>query len=161
MSDGLISGATLSPCAMYRYRLWRCWDTNKPMITFIGLNPSTANAFEDDNTIRKCMKFAKFWNFGGIWMINLFAYRTKSPDIMKQAEDPIGSEAREYLDMTLDLTHTCVAAWGNHGEYQDRANEVLSIIREKNIPVKCLGKNKNGTPKHPLYLKSDTPLIDF
>jgi hypothetical protein len=29
----------ISDCNKYRYSLWRIWDKEKPIFTFIGLNP--------------------------------------------------------------------------------------------------------------------------
>lgn len=51
--------ADISECQNYRYSLERVWDQNKPIIGFIGLNPSTADSTEDDATIRRCIQFAK------------------------------------------------------------------------------------------------------
>lgn len=80
----MIKGAQFSQCRKYRYALWRTWDDDSH-ITFIGLNPSTADETEDDPTIRRCIAYAKKWEFGGINMLNLFAFRATSPGDMKRA----------------------------------------------------------------------------
>jgi hypothetical protein len=49
------------------------------MICFIGLNPSTADAEVNDPTIRRCIGFAHDWGFGGLLMLNLFAFRATDP----------------------------------------------------------------------------------
>nr|WP_252726063.1 DUF1643 domain-containing protein [Acinetobacter indicus] len=54
-------GAEISECSKYRYSLWRIWDKDKPIFTFIGLNPSTADHVQDDPTITRCINFAKSW----------------------------------------------------------------------------------------------------
>ena len=69
------SHATFSSCKKYRYSLFRIWDEDKPLVLFIGLNPSTADEKEDDPTIRRCINFAKQWGYGGLIMGNLFAFR--------------------------------------------------------------------------------------
>lgn len=73
------SDAELSKCRTYRYALWRTWDESKPFAMFVGLNPSTADELEDDPTIRRCINFSKLWGYGGLCMVNLFAYRATDP----------------------------------------------------------------------------------
>ena len=60
--------ACFSACGRYRWSLSRAWDADlsKPWIAFIMLNPSTADAEQDDPTIRRCVAFAKAWGFGGL-----------------------------------------------------------------------------------------------
>ena len=81
----------------YRYSLWRIWDKEKPIFTFVGLNPSTADHVQDDPTITHCINFAKSWG-GGIYMANLFAYRATDPQEMMSQDDPIGSDNDFYLN---------------------------------------------------------------
>ncbi|MCU7816788.1 MAG: DUF1643 domain-containing protein [Candidatus Thiodiazotropha sp. (ex Rostrolucina anterorostrata)] len=83
-------GAVLSPDRDYRYSLWRIWQPDDPYALFIGLNPSTADEYENDPTIRRCIRFAKDWGFGGLYMANLFAIRATKPKIMKAHHAPIG-----------------------------------------------------------------------
>ena len=58
-----------------------------PLILFIGLNPSTADETKNDPTIRRCINFAKDWGYGGVMIANLFAFRSTSPEIMKQQKE--------------------------------------------------------------------------
>ena len=84
--------ASMSQCGLYRYTLWRVWDESKPACVFVGLNPSTADASEDDATIRRCVRFAKDWDCGELLMLNLFAFRATRPKDMLAACDPVGEE---------------------------------------------------------------------
>ena len=68
------SGAGFSLCRTWRYKLWRRWSSAGPIVAFIGLNPSTADELNDDPTIRRCIGFARHWGFGGMYMLNVFAY---------------------------------------------------------------------------------------
>lgn len=43
----------MSEDGRYRYRLWRQWDRG-PVMAWIMLNPSTADAHTDDPTTRRC-----------------------------------------------------------------------------------------------------------
>lgn len=152
-------GADFSPCRTWRYALWRRWDWQDyaNQVMFIGLNPSTADESEDDPTIRRCIGFAKRWGYGGLIMMNAYAFRATDPKVMKAATDPIGPGNDEAFCYRRTHVGLIVAAWGSHCS-QERADQVCQAISR---PIKCLGKNKNGSPKHPLYLRGDTELIDF
>jgi hypothetical protein len=150
------NGANFSPDRNYRYCLWRIWDESKPMIMFIGLNPSTGNEDQDDPTIRRIKGFANKWNFGGIYMLNLFTYITAYPEELKKCQDYIKT-AITFLGVYSLKSEKIVFAWGSFPEAHERARKVISIFPKSF----CLGKNIDGSPKHPLYLKRDTELIPF
>lgn len=109
----------------YRYRLWRCWQPTLGSVLWIMLNPSTATEAEDDPTIRRCVSFADTWGFGGIDVVNLFAYRATSPLVMMSAKDPwrvtlppVGERATRDHDATVGLfivrvpgAHLCWDHW--------------------------------------------------
>ena len=146
-------GAQFSDCRKYRYALWRTWDETESHVTFIGLNPSTADENIDDPTIRRCINYAKDWGFGGINMLNLFAFRATSPGDMIDAEDPIGVENDKYLQMYLNKGGLNIACWGNHGSHIDRGEKVIELLGKSNLSI--FGLTGKGQPKHPLYLKRD------
>jgi len=75
--------ASISRDGRYRYALRRVWDPRNPSVLFIGLNPSTADHQQDDPTIRRCIRFARDWGFGELIAANLFAFRTKSPRLLR------------------------------------------------------------------------------
>jgi hypothetical protein len=148
-----ISGAEFSPCGNYRYALWRIWDTTKPKVMFIGLNPSTANEFRDDPTIRRVKAMAKNWGFGGVYMMNLFAWVTAYPN---ECPDPVnGNDA--WLSKIATKCSDVIFAWGNFKEAQERAKKVIEIFPQ----AKALHINKNGSPKHPLYVRGDVIPVSF
>lgn len=149
-------GAVLSACGTYRYRLWRRWSDILPTAIFIMLNPSTADAEEDDPTIRKCIGFAQRMSCGGLVVLNLFAYRATDPDACRRATDRRGPENDEHLRSALAMASASnlpvVAAWGNAKWAAPRAKTVRQMAAEKRVPLLCLDRNKNGSPKHPLYI---------
>ena len=151
------SGAILSSDRVYRYRLWRIWDCGKPLVLFIGLNPSTADEAEDDPTIRRCIGFAKKWGYGGLYMGNLFALRATDPENMMANPAPIGSENHKALTGMYLETRCSVACWGVNGSYLNREHRFEMEFSD----LKCLGVTKGGHPKHPLYLSKTTKLIDW
>lgn len=154
------SWAEFSPCRTWRYALGRSWDWqgHGNQVMFIGLNPSTADEFVDDPTIRRCIGFAKRWGYGGLIMTNAYAYRATNPKVMKAAIDPVGPENDEVLSYRASHVGLIVAAWGAHCD-PEREKRVCQIMRGR--PIHRLGKTKAGRPKHPLYLRADTQLELF
>lgn len=160
-------GALFSPDRAYRYVLWRDWGgyANLRAFTVIGLNPSTADETVDDRTIRRCIDFAKREDCGRLVMLNLFALRTTFPKVMKAHAAPVGDEndatIRHWCTSTMGDDPLVVAAWGVDGSHLNRAREVRNLLAEAGVSVHCLGRNASGSPRHPLYLPGDTPLVLF
>lgn len=147
----MVKGAILSPCRNYRYVLERRWGDG-PLVLFIGLNPSTADETEDDPTIRRCIRFARDWYYGGLLMGNLFAYRTVNPFELSRAEDPIGPDNDAWLAILNLRAGLTVAAWGAHKAAGPRAERILPLLGT----VYALGVTKDGSPRHPLYMPVDS-----
>lgn len=155
--NGAYNGAEISPCKKYRYTLWRVWDEKKPVCLFIGLNPSTADATQDDPTIRRCIDFAKRFGCGRLVMGNLFAFRATDPEEMKAYRgDPIGPENDYWLNRLYIGAHIRIAAWGVQGSFLNRDKAI-----SENFRLDCLGKTKGGHPRHPLYLPKGVELRPF
>ncbi|GAL83447.1 hypothetical protein MYP_674 [Sporocytophaga myxococcoides] len=142
------SGAIISTCKNYRYRLWRIWDKSKPFVMFIMHNPSTADESEDDRTIKRCVNFAKSWGYGGIYVGNIFAYRSTKPEVIKQVIDPIGPDNNKHLTEMLQKCQIVIAAWGNHPKTESKPLKGIDIGK-----FYYLSLTKTGNPRHPLYLK--------
>lgn len=151
---GTRCGAAFSPCRTWRYALWRIWDADLPRCAFIGLNPSTADEKADDPTIRKCIGFATRWGFGGVKMLNLYAFRATDPAEMIAARDPVGpGNCPEEFTRDVDCI---VAAWGSlRMAWRSRVNweSVIAETCERiGKPLDCLRLTKDGSPWHPLYV---------
>lgn len=142
--------ANISPCGRYRYSLERLWTAAAPLVTWVMLNPSTADADHDDPTIRRCMDFSKAWGFAGMAVVNLFAWRATDPAEMKRAVKPVGPDNDTHLMYYARNSQEVIAAWGTHGAYQDRGRRVLAMLRD--LPVSVMGLTAEGHPKHPLYV---------
>jgi hypothetical protein len=151
------SSATLSDCGRYRYRLNRWWAVGE-YARFIMLNPSTADATVDDPTIRRCMSFARDWGFAGIVVHNLFALRATNPRMLRITDDPIGPDNDGYLTKKHFDAGITVCAWGTNGGLHNRAEVVLELLKDAGVSPLCLGKTKDGHPRHPLYLRKDARL---
>ncbi len=149
------TSANFSRCKKYRYALWRIWQPDAPLVLIVGLNPSTADAVQDDPTIRRCIGFARDWGFGRLCVANLFAYRATLPTDLKQAKDPIGPANKRWLSRLVSQADEVVAAWGNDGSFMQQGEQFL----QKYPNVACIRLNSSGEPAHPLYIKKDTPRI--
>jgi hypothetical protein len=148
-----------SPDRRYRYTLWREWDMlNTSYLMVIGLNPSTADETRNDPTIVRCIGFAKLWGFGALCMTNLFAFRATKPIDMLAIPDPIGPENDKWLRQSAIAAGMIIAAWGTKGAHMERADHVQTMIW---CGLKCLRKNADGSPEHPLYVPASTQPIPF
>lgn len=148
-------GAVFSEDRKYRYYLWRQWDETKPTIVFIGLNPSTANESKNDPTIRRVINFARDWGYGKIYMMNLFALVSPYPKYLIDCVDPVGENDSYLFDKCEG--NDVLFAWGSFKAAKDRAKYVSSLLPK----AICLGLNSDGSPKHPLYIPSNTQPIIF
>lgn len=134
----------------YRYLLKRQWGTDDGnFVNFVLLNPSTADENVDDPTIKACIKLAQNWGCDGIWVTNLFAFRATKPVELKKAENPIGNENNSYITEYAKRSKTVVIAWGNHGSFLKRGEQVTKMLSQITT-LHCLQILKNGSPKHPL-----------
>ncbi len=151
-----ISEADFSEDRKYRFSLTRIWDESKTKVMFIGLNPSTANEIKSDNTITRCINFARKWGFGGMYMCNLFAYVSTDPDaLITSGEDIIYNNSA--LVNTFMESAIVVFAWGCFKQHKSRMNDVIKMFPN----AYCIQKSKEGYPKHPLYLKGDLKPIPY
>lgn len=152
-------GADFSEDRQYRFALWRIWDRTKPLVMFIGLNPSTANETDNDPTIRSVGRIAKANGYGGFYMMNCFPYVSTDPQMMAIVPHDKDAENDKWLISISKLCHVVVFAWGNFDIVKTLGkDEQLNFLFPN---AKALHINKNGSPKHPLYCKSDSTFIDY
>jgi hypothetical protein len=119
------------------------------------LNPSLADATQDDPTVRKCIGYAKRWGYNRIDIVNLSTFRSPSPSKLVVAGFPNGERADEKLQEVIYSTDVkrFVVAWGTWGgRMQDRIAFVLAAAKRAALPAECLTENQDGSPAHPLYL---------
>lgn len=152
--EGMLSGAVLSAEeeALYRYLLWRVWDSSLPVLLVIMLNPSTADHDKNDRTIETLIARARMTGHGGILVLNLFAWRATQPSEMKKASDPVGPHNDTAINTALEAGDSILlCAWGIHGTHMNRSEEVLCRIVKKGKKPVALKISKDGQPEHPLY----------
>jgi hypothetical protein len=146
--------AVISPDGLYRYRLDRRWAPG-PTITWVMLNPSTANSTTDDPTLKRVTNYSRAWGFGALTVANLYAWRATNPRELWQTPDPVGPENDRHLIEAASGVEV-VAAWGANAR-PGRIAEVLALPGMGR--VQALEVTKAGQPKHPLYLRGN--LVPF
>ncbi|XAK55451.1 DUF1643 domain-containing protein [Bacillus inaquosorum] len=148
---------------LYRYMLDCEWDEELNKVTFIMLNPSIADTSECDKTLNRCVNFSKSWGYGGMIIVNLFAYISPHPQDLKKADNPIGENNNEYILEAVKMADKIILAWGNtlNGKvFNRRKKEVLELL--KGHSHYCIKKTKdNKFPRHPLYLSSELKPIPY
>jgi hypothetical protein len=158
MHTYLDKAAGISECGHYRYWLLRRLTTGDRAVLFVGLNPSSADGAKDDQTIRRCVRFARDWGFDCLLMANVYAYRATSPKILRTVHDPVGPLNQQVLTRLTERAELIVAAWGGQhrldGYARTLANTILSLPT-----TRCLGKNGDNTPKHPLRVAANRQLV--
>lgn len=169
--------ARFSSDGRYRYRLtrewrfphdpkhWRWWSIkdgagNKmgepKSCLFVMLNPSTADGNKDDPTINRCVSFAKSMRYERLEVVNLFAFRTPSPKVLlsvPEADDPVGWQNQEIVELAAEDAGIIICAWGAHGAHMGQDDTMLGWLSGHEKKLHHLGQlTKHGMPRHPLYL---------
>jgi len=133
------------------------------------LNPSTADAANDDPTIRRCVGLARRWRCGRLVVVNLFAVRATDPADMRKASNPVGPENHDWVTRAVQkAVAPCdradrgpvVCAWGTNGSHRNQDLTVLGWIEGVCKPM-ALEITRVGHPKHPLYLPYSAKLVPF
>ena len=169
------STATFSDCGRYRYRLGRVWDIGRPMLPWVLLNGSVADAKRNDPTVVRVIGFTYRWGFGGLWLVNAYAAMATRPRDLFAMDDNIGEHNQHYVQRTIrdanrqweSLGRNCplpiIVGWGNHGKRAGHDQRVMRWIRQAGPPVsvQCLGVTKQDCPLHPLYLRADARRVEY
>ncbi len=122
------------------------------------LNPSVADEVRSDPTIRRVEGFSGRWGFERLVVVNLWSARaTKPADLRKRARP--GGDARndDAISAAVAEADKVIAAWGVHGAWRGRDQEVLALL--EGTEVFCLGLTKGGHPRHPLFVPGRQPLL--
>lgn len=156
--EEISSSAVFSPCGNFRYQLRRDWNDGQN-IAWLMLNPSIANANENDPTLKRVLDFSRRWGYGSLVVVNLAAHISSNPKRLKFATDPIGPLTDYWVKKSIDGARELLCAWGSSSNLGTdllrwRPHQLLTRIREwePQLSFSCLGVNQDGSPKHPLYI---------
>lgn len=165
LGEGVHGDVVMSPDGRHRQRMRRWLGDGFPAryILFIGMNPSTADAMVDDPTCAREWTFARREGFSGMVKCNVGDYRATHPKMLLQpgveAVSPANIPTIRQAAAGADLVVLC------HGKLNralaPAGREIVEVLRSDGVKLWCFGTNADGSPKHPLYLRADTPLVRF
>ena len=150
----------------YRYILGT--RGNNPLIC-IGINPSTAEPDNLDNTLKSVQRIAEGNGFDSFIMFNVYAQRATKPDDMERQCNPVlhgeNMAAFRYV-LSISEKPAVWAAWGAIIEKRKYlpgcVQDMVAIGQELGASWYCAGAiSKKGHPHHPLYLRKDEKLKPF
>lgn len=151
-------GAWINPRGNRRYLLWRTFNPQGTTVAFIMLNPSDADARDDDPTLRRCVGFAKSWGYGRVLVANLFSIIGSDPKALKLHKEPdlFGDRVNEaILEDVLTSADLVVCAWGAHTRIAHVVEQLLALARNHRVELHRLDSNADGSPTHPLFLSKE------
>lgn len=154
-NQAMQSAAVISPCGTWRYELRRVWDVRCQLLVVCMLNPSTADHEVNDPTILTLIHFAKLWGYGGLLVVNLFAFRSSSPADMMARSDAFGPENGAHIASAMEYAREhggrLLVAWGNGGDHDDKAEWFCACaLNVFDLTLVCLGTTNSWKPKHPM-----------
>lgn len=157
--------AHFSDCGTYRYELSRQFQEHGPLAAFFGINPSTADALNDDQTTKKIAGFCRAHSFRGYLLGNVFAYCATNVADLATAPHVARLENLEALRSIISRADVLIPCWGNTSKVPARLRhwfgKVLRQLLRSGKPVLTLGLTKGGDPRHPLRLPYSTPLEPY
>ncbi len=159
---GVMGDATFSADGRYRQLMRRWLGETFPdrYILFIGMNPSTADATVNDPTCAREWTFAQREGFDAMVKANVGDYRATDPKMLLApgvvASSPENLPAIRAVAAKADKVVLC------HGKLNKAlapaGRALIEALRADGVPLWCFGQNADGSTKHPLYLRADTPL---
>lgn len=154
----------------YRYSLWRrLVPAGDRTLLWVMLNPSTADAHQDDPTIRRVAGFTRREGFARFEVVNLYALRSTDPWELVRHPSPIGERNDEAITDAAAAADAVMCAWGGWNpsakslarRHADRIAAVEHLLAEVDRPTWALGRTKAHRPRHPRYVAADQDLIPW
>lgn len=165
LMPGVKGDATFSADGRYRQLMRRWVGDSFPdrYILFIGMNPSTADAAVNDPTCAREWSFTQREGFEAMVKANVGDYRATVPRMLLEpgvvASSPENLPAIREAAAAADKVVVC------HGKLNKAlapaGKALIDSLKNDGVTLWCFGQNGDGSPKHPLYLKGDTPLIPY
>lgn len=148
----------------HRMTLFRHWGEIDDYACGICMNPSGAAEEVGDPTVDgMCRRAQLHWGVGAYYQLNVMSIRgTYSADLAKTEAVNL-PENDEWIARIAAKARFVVVGWGVPGQKSGRAEAIEKILRSVCEPSKvlCFGLNKDGSPIHPLYQRTDAKLLPF
>lgn len=156
--------AILSSCEKYRYRLERDIGLlDELVIAYFGVNPSTADALVDDNTVKRWIGFSQLFGASRFIVGNAFGYRSKDVSVLATVNDPVGPDNDQHLKTIIQDADILVPCWGSRHKIprrlHQRLDDTLRMIQASGKSVMTFGLTASGDPRHPQFLPYKTQLV--
>ena len=152
----------------YQYRFLLIRRINQPLmasaanpvglVTFVMLNPSTADAEQDDPTIRRCIGFVRDWGYGWLHVVNLLPVRATDPRELKyigMVPPEVERANRSVIQTSCRAADRVVLAWGENARtnasVRAEASYTIQQLENADVELFCLDTTNSGAPRHPLY----------
>lgn len=165
LMPGVNGDAIFSADRRYRQLMRRWLGPTFPerYVLFIGMNPSTADGTVNDPTCAREWTFAQREGFDAMIKANVGDYRATHPKMLLEpgveASSPANLPAIRKAAAGAGLVVLC------HGKLNKAlapaGRALIEALRADGVALWCFGTNGDGSPKHPLYLRGDTPLIRY
>ena len=165
LMPGVQGDATFSFDGRYRQLMRRWIGDSFPdrYILFIGMNPSTADAAVNDPTCAREWSFTQREGFQAMVKANVGDYRATDPKMLLapgvEASSPANLPAIRQVAAGAERVILC------HGKLNKAlapaGKALVEALKADGVELWCFGTNADGSPKHPLYLRGDTPLRPF
>ena len=151
-SDGASQTFVYSKDKTRRYAYSEVWEPEGSLVLWVMFNPGTGETeLRRRNTLERCKVWARSWGHGGLLIGNVVAERTKAAKEVrgKLAPEPMNLEA---LGVLRSLSAEVLVAWGSSTGRSTAVGAVVPLLHG----AQCLGRTKQGHPRHPLYVPGAT-----
>jgi len=148
-----------------RHLLVRDIADKGPVVGFFGVNASTADEEQEDQTTRKWNGFSERNGFSRYMVANPFDLIATDVNELWAHPMPCSRANPRYIRRVLDEAEILIPCWGNRGKLPKqlwpKLEELKQMIFATMKPVLIFGLTQSGDPKHPLMLGYDTPLVEW
>ena len=151
----------------YRYILGTAGK--RPLIT-VGINPSTAEPDNLDNTLKSVSRIAEGNGFDSFIMFNVYAQRATNPDHMDaECNELLHRENMRAFRWVLERSGESPAIWAAWGTIVEKRGYLKRCLEDMVSEGDSFGAkwymagkpSVKGHPHHPLYLKKDSKIEPF
>lgn len=154
-------GAAFNADRTRRFRLWRIWAKDLPLLVIVGMNPSKADENDNDPTVERCARRADLLGYGGIVMINMLDIIETDSTKLDQMPNEFRCSAENSGELRGAIKRAemgnadILCGWGKPGHKYGAVAWFATQAARAGVTLFCLKRNKDGSPVHPLYQPYD------